>query len=109
MPSADEATTKRLRTLATDPDRVLLSRQAASDLMAWNLTKEDVCDAIVDWIDAGERVKAVVLHSFRGRQGELAFEMKPRLCNRLFYIKVTIFTPPEKEEAMLVISAHPDH
>lgn len=109
MANADQPTTLRIRALASDAAKVMLSRQALSDLMAWGLKKEDVCDAIVEWIDAGERVKQVELHTYPGLQGQPAFELKPRLCNRLFYIKVAFFTPPGSTEAMLVVSSHPDH
>lgn len=40
--------------------------------------------------------------------GQEAFEMKPRIKESLFYFKVTI-CEPEKDECLLVISAHPDH
>lgn len=109
MPSADIHNRARIRALAADPIRVSLTRQALSDLLAWNLTKAQLCDAITTWIDAGNPLKQVVLHSYPGLKGRTAYELKPRLRDRLFYIKVTLFTPVDSASSLLIISAHPDH
>lgn len=77
--------------------------------MAHRLTKADICDEIIDWIDRGEPVKEVVLHSFPSLVGQPAYEIKPRMKNTLFYIKVTLVELGQPDEYMLVISAHPDH
>lgn len=106
--SADEATIKLIRDLATRPEAVATSRQVQSDLMAHNLTVEDICDAIVDWIDASERVKPTVIKNIPARKGQPAYEMKPRINNRLFYIKVVI-DGNAGAERMTLLSAHPDH
>ena len=89
--------------------RVRLTKTAQFDLMAHRLTKADVCDEIIDWIDNGEPVKEVVLHSFPNLVGQPAYEIKPRMKNTLFYIKVTLVELGQPGEYMLVISAHPDH
>jgi hypothetical protein len=78
-------------------------------MMAHNLTTADVCDAIIDWIDAGERVKPTVLHSFAGRVGQTAYEMTPRIENKRFYIKAAIDEPDTAEERMAVLSVHMPH
>jgi hypothetical protein len=109
MREADRESREQIRALASDPVRVTLARQSLSDLLAWKLTKLQLCDAIVAWIDAGRPVKQVVLHSYGGLRGRTAFELKPRLLDRLFYVKVTIFTMPHNPDSLLVISAHPDH
>jgi len=41
MANADQPTTLRIRALASDAAKVMLSKQALSDLMAWGLKKED--------------------------------------------------------------------
>lgn len=107
--SADSHTVQEILRLASDPSNVLVSRQANSDLLAWRLTKEDVCDKIVEWIDAGERVKPTTLHSYPDFEGEPAYEMKPRIKNMLFYLKVALVELGEPDEYMLLISTHPDH
>ncbi|RMF01043.1 MAG: hypothetical protein D6773_10590 [Alphaproteobacteria bacterium] len=106
--SADEGTIRRIRDLATRPEAVASSRQVQSDLMAHHLTVEDICDAIGDWIDASERVKPTVIRNISARQGQPAYEMKPRINGWLYYIKVVI-DGDAGAERMTLLSAHPDH
>lgn len=107
--SADPQAIALIRRLVETPRAVLPSRQAQSDLMAHGLKVQDVCQAIADWIDAGERVKPTKLHSFAGRVGQLAYEMKPRLGGVLYYIKVVIDDRGGSAECLVLLSAHPDH
>jgi hypothetical protein len=104
---ADQHERAEIRRLASNPSKVEVSTTATYDLMARGLTKEDICDEIVAWIDNGERVKRVTL---RGRHaGQAAFEMKPRINGSLLYVKVTLCRLTQSDEFMLIISAHPDH
>ena len=41
-------------------------------------------------------------------QGRPAYEMKPRINNILFYIKVALVELGNPDERMLLISVHPD-
>jgi hypothetical protein len=111
MPSsqADSGTIALLRRLAADDGFTFISNQGRSDLMARNLRQGDVADAIVDWIDAGERVKPTVLHSFPGRQGDPAYEMKPKIDGVIWYLKVAIDDRGGPDEGLALLSAHPDH
>lgn len=107
---ADSTTTTLIRQLADASEPfTIISNQARSDLMAHNLKQGDVADAIVGWIDAGERIKPTVLHSFSGRQGEPAFEMKPKLNGTTWYIKVCIDDRGGSDEGLVLLSAHPEH
>lgn len=101
--------TALLRRLAETSDRVSVSRQARSDMMAYNLRLEDVCDAILELIDTGGRVKPTALHSFSDRVGQAAWEIKLRLNEILFYTKLTVDDRDGPDEVLLVISCHPDH
>ena len=56
---ADEAERKAIRRLAADPSLVMVTKTAQYDLLAHHLTKEEICDEIVTWIDGGQRVKKV--------------------------------------------------
>ncbi len=100
---------KAIRHLASDQTSVRTTKTVEFDLLAHNLTKSDICDEIVYWIDAGERVKATVLHTVPGLIGQRGFEMKPRIIGRLFYIKVTFQQSRENGHRLLVLSSHPDH
>lgn len=109
QPSVDPDTRQLLRRLAEATKFNFVSKQARSDLMARNLTRADVADAIVEWIDAGERVKPVVLHSFGGRVGQEAYEMKPRIGQSKFYVKVSIDDRDGANEGLALLSVHMDH
>ena len=90
-----------------DPALVELTTAAKYSLMTHALTKQGICDEIVAWIDKGERVKRVTL---RGEHaGQAAYEMKPRINDVLFYLKVTLCKLGQPAEYMLLISAHPDY
>jgi hypothetical protein len=105
--SADADERAALRRLATDPALVRVTKTAQYDLLGNELTTDEICLEIVAWIDAGQRVKKVVL---RGQHaGAPAFEMKPRINDTLFYIKVALCDLETPDEYMLIISAHPDH
>lgn len=107
--SADPQEMQEIHRLALDSTRVQTTSTVKWDLTAQNLTKEDICDEIVRWIDAGERVKKTSLHSLPGLVGHPAFEMKPRVDSTVFYIKVAIIELGQPCEYLLLISAHPDH
>jgi|ERR1019366_9346242 hypothetical protein len=105
--SADTNERLALRRIAAEPSGVRVTRTAEYDLLGHGLTKEDICAEIVAWIDGGNRVKKVVL---RGQHvGAPAFEMKPRIDNVMFYLKVAVCDSDDPDAYMLLISAHPDH
>jgi len=107
--SADPKIVQEIRRLALDPTRVQTIKQATLDMLGQHLTVDDVCDTIIEWIDAGERVKPTTIHSFPGLQGQMAYEMKPRMNGVLFYIKVALVELGNSDERMLLMSVHPDH
>ncbi len=106
---ADAKTVGEIRRLAADESRVRLSKTAQYDLMAHGLTKADVCDEIIDWIDNGKPVREVTVHSIPSLLGQPAYQIKPRMRTMLFYVKITLVELGQPGEYMLVISAHPDH
>ena len=104
-PSTQELT--EIRRLASDPSKVQITETVKYDLMGHGLTTEDVCNEIILWIDAGQPVKKVTL---KGKHaGQAAFEMKPRIEDCLYYLKATLCELGERDEYLLLISAHPDH
>ncbi len=107
--SADPQTVQLIRRLALKPDAVWPAPQVVSDLMAYNLTMDDICDALVDWIDKNERIKPTVIKNIPSRVGQPAFEMKPRISSSIWYIKVVIDDVGTADEKMAMLSAHVDH
>ncbi len=106
--SADPGVVAEIRRLASDPQRVMITRTAQFDLVARHLTKDEICQVIIEWIDSGERIKPTTIHSFSGLQGQQAFELKPRIQGIVFYIKVALVEWQQPGEYLLLISAHPD-
>ena len=105
--SADQSELAHIRRLASEPAKIEVAETVKYDLMGQGLTNEVICEQIVTWIDSGQRVKKVIL---RGKHvDQPAFEMKPRINDLLFYVKVTLCELGDPEEYLLVISAHPDH
>ena len=107
--SADAQTIAAIRRLSLNLDAIWVSPQVVSDLMAHNLTLDDICDAMIDWIDKGERVKPTVIKNIPSRIGQPAYEMKPRIAESIWYIKVVIDNPGTAEEQLCMLSAHVDH
>ncbi|OQZ05737.1 MAG: hypothetical protein B6D36_08645 [Planctomycetes bacterium UTPLA1] len=107
--NADSDTIALIRRLAAAPDGVWTSKQAGSDMRAHNLRVDGVCEDIVKWIDAGERVKPTVLHAFKDRVGQAAWEMKPEINGVRFYLKVTVDDRDAPGESLGILSCHPDH
>jgi hypothetical protein len=105
--NATEEEVSEIRRLASDPALVRTTKTVEFDLMGHDLTKSDVCDEIIEWIDSSERVKATTLHTVPGLLGERAFEMKPRMNDKLFYIKVTF--QRSEDQILLILSCHPNH
>ena len=105
--SADASERNRIRHFAADPSLVRVTRTTQYDLLGHNVSKEEICDEIVAWIDESQKVKKVML---RGEHaGSSAFEMKPRINDQLFYLKVMLCDVGGEDDVMLLISAHPDH
>jgi len=109
MPAAyaDAKERATIRRLACDSARVRVTTTAEYDLLARGLTKRDICDEIISWIDRGERMKKVTLRG--DHAGQPAFECKPRINGDLLYVKVTVCELGAPGENMLLISSHLDH
>jgi hypothetical protein len=104
---ADEDDRRLIRRFAANPGLVRVTKTTQYDLLAHDLTKEEICQEIVTWVDGGNKVKKVLLRG--DHAGSPAFEMKPRINNAIYYLKVTLCDVNEDDEYMLLISAHPDH
>jgi hypothetical protein len=103
---ADPGTVQAIRKLAAQPDRVRLTTRAQCDLWAEHLTKEDVCDAVCDWIAAGRPVVSITTEHVVEHRGEPAYEMLPRVGDAELYVKVAIADLGEWQEKLLIISSH---
>lgn len=104
--AADPAIVRLIRELAADPDRVAVYRTAKYDFLAPTLTVDDVCDAICEWIDRGNPVIETVIHTIPERKNTPAYELKPVLCEKRYYVKLAL--ERQGEGWLLILSAHLD-
>jgi hypothetical protein len=105
--NATEEEVQEIRRLASDPTLVRTTTTVEYDLLGYHLTKFDICDTIVAWIDAEERVKLVILDTIPDMIGQRSFVLNPRIDDRLFYIKVTFQKSQKTGQLLLVLSSHP--
>jgi len=103
---ADPQTVQTIRELAGQPDRVRLTMRAKCDLWAENLAKEDVCDAICDWVDAGKSLRVVITEHVAEHKGKPQYEMLPQVREAKLLVKVTIVDLGEWQEKLLIVSSH---
>jgi hypothetical protein len=101
-PSAEELAA--IRRLAANPVKIDQTSRVKYDLMRFHLTIDDICDQIVDWIDAKKPVKKVIMRE--AHAGQVAYELLPRINEMQFYIKVMLIDLCTIYEHLLVISAH---
>ena len=55
--SADPTERDAIRRLAADSQMVRVTRTAQYDLLGHQISKEEICDAVIAWIDDGSRIK----------------------------------------------------
>jgi hypothetical protein len=75
-------------------------------MAALRLTIAGVCQAICDWIDAGEPLMETITRYDEEHVGEPAYELYPVVSDARLFIKVTICERGSAQELLLVISAH---
>ena len=78
-------------------------------MLAWNLTLDDVREAICQCIRNGEPVKVKQVKKYPpALVGQPAYEVKQVIDGRRFYIRMAILEPGPSQEALLVVSVHLD-
>lgn len=109
MPDADVETRALIRKLASDPSVVFVDEHAKGNMMAWDITKLDVIDAVCDAIDDGGRLKETVVKTHPpGMVGEPAYGIKSSINKMRFYVRLAVFAPAQGQQDILIISVHPD-
>jgi len=104
---ADPEAVKILHELAAHPENVTTTSTAKYDMMGLNLTKADICDTLLAWIDESKEVKQTVM---RGKDaGRPAYEIKPTLQGALLYCKFIVRDIDDQNKRLCIISAHVDH
>lgn len=105
-PPADQEIVKTIRLLAARINEVGQTKQSMRDMWYEGLKKDDICEAICDWIDKGKPVQEIVTKYVPERVGEPAYVIKPIIEGKEYYVKVTITNPDMWNERLLIISSH---
>ena len=105
-PLKDRKIVKSLRRLAGEPDKVHATTRSMRDLAALGITIAGVCQAVCDWINAGEQITETITRYDAEHVGEPAYELYPVIDDTDMFIKVTIRERRSDQELLLVISAH---
>jgi hypothetical protein len=79
--SADANERAAIRRFAADPGRVRVTKTTQYDLLAHDLTTEDICREITSWIDGGRRIKKVIL---RGQHVKVMLQRLAEAWPQLF-------------------------
>ncbi len=105
---ADLGVKKLIQALASLPEQVQTDAHASGNMMAWRLSIEDVCEAICEWIEKGERVKPVVIKEQpKALVGMTAYELAPvPILSHKYYIRITIYQPEASKDKLLLLSVH---
>jgi len=85
---------------------VRATTRAMQDMAALRITVAGVCQAICEWIDAGEQITETITRCDEEHVGEPAYELYPVFADVDMFIKVTITERGSDQELLLVISAH---
>jgi len=105
-PLKDRKIVKTIRQLAADPTKVHATARSMRDMATLRITIAGVCQAICEWIDAGEQITETITRCDKEHVGEPAYELYPVFTDVDMLIKVTITERGSDQELLLVISAH---
>ena len=105
-PLAGHKIVKTIRELAARVEKVEQTTRSMCDMWHDGLKKDDICDAICDWIDKEKPVHTITTQHVPEHVGEPAYVMKPIIEGNEYYVKVTIVDPGEYREKLLIISSH---
>ncbi|HOO56568.1 MAG TPA: hypothetical protein PLN69_07080 [bacterium] len=96
---------KAIRKCALNPDKVRVTDRARASMVSLRFTKNEVCEAIVDWIDAKKAIEQdISYHEIYA--GQKLYIMKPKIGEAQRYVKVSLLENDGKFYIMRIVSAH---
>jgi hypothetical protein len=99
---ANPDTIRSIRKLANNPEKVKITNKALYGMWGEDLTKEEVCETIREWIDnSGEVYKPP------GGSADQHYVIQPIIGQKKFYIRLIILEPNRPDKTLLIISLHP--
>ena len=96
-----------LRQLASEPEKAGVTESCELELIRHGLTKNDVCDAICDWIDSGNILHLALTDKARGHIEEGMWELYPTIGRHKWYVKVRAQVAEGGRFRLFMISVHP--
>ena len=76
------------------------------DMTSLRINKAGVCQALCDWVDAGQPVTATITTEDTEHIAEPAYEMYPVIEGVKMFVKVSVVSRGSQPELLLIISAH---
>jgi len=107
-PVTDKTLIRRIRALASQPQRVAVTRSARGDMTARSLTKAGVCEAICDHIDGCGPVDESITDTAAGHIGEPVYQLYPTIEAEDLFVKVGI-DESGSQPTLILISVHDRH
>ena len=102
----DRKVIRTIRRLAAIPDLVRTTNRCLQDMASLRINRAGVCQAICDWIDAGETVTATITTEDPKHIAEPAYEVYPVIEGVKMFVKVSVVSRGSQTELLLIISAH---
>jgi hypothetical protein len=102
----DRKVIRTIRQLAALPDLVRTTKRCLQDMASLRINRAGVCQAICDWIDAGETVIATITTEDPKHIAEPAYEVYPDIEGVKMFVKVSVVSRGSQAELLLIISAH---
>lgn len=95
-----------IRKHALSPDDIHVTERATYEIWHHGLTKYEVCDAIVMWIDDGKAVEQDKTTNNSKHMGETIYIFNPvKINEKDYYVKVS-FSKNHQSFCMYLVSAH---
>lgn len=102
----DRKVIRTIRQLAALPDLVRTTKRCLQDMASLRINRAGVCQAICDWIDAGQPVIATITTEDPKHIAEPAYEVYPVIEGVKMFVKVSVVRRGSRTELLLIISAH---
>lgn len=101
---ANSEVARIIRSLALKPHETKSTERATYDMLSLGITKDDVCDAIRQWIDDRNDIEAKITAEVAEHQGRTHYILKPAIKGESLYVKLDILENPY--EHLVIVSCH---
>jgi hypothetical protein len=107
-PVTDKSLLARIKALASQSHRVVVTRRAQQGMVARSLTRTGVCAVICDYVEGGEPVDETITDTAAGHEGKSAYQLYPTIEAEDLFVKVGI-DESTGTPTLILISVHKRH